>query len=96
MEIRNLSNAFHRIENSPTEVSTVAPRMRSYSSSPGVDAPATSASDHADLRVAKAFSSAEGVRGDKIKVTQAAIQAGTYHVSGADVADRLIDELKSY
>jgi anti-sigma28 factor (negative regulator of flagellin synthesis) len=95
MEIRNLLNAFRPIENSSSEVSAVASRMRSYSSSPGLDAPATSASDHADLRVAKAFSSAEEVRADKIKATQAAIQAGTYHVSGTDVADRLIDELKS-
>jgi anti-sigma28 factor (negative regulator of flagellin synthesis) len=95
MEIRNLLNAFRPIENTPSEVSAVAPRMRSYSSSPSLDASATSASDHADLRVAKAFSSADEVRADKIKATQAAIQAGTYHVSGADVADRLIDELKS-
>jgi hypothetical protein len=96
MEIRNLLHAFHRIEDSPSEVLPVAPRIRSYSLSAGLDAPATPAGDHADLRVAKAFSSAEEVRGDKIKVTQAAIQAGTYHVSGVDVADRLIDELKSY
>jgi anti-sigma28 factor (negative regulator of flagellin synthesis) len=94
MEIRNLLNAFRPIENTPSEVSAVTPRMRSYSS-PSLNAPATSASDHADLRVAKAFSSAEEVRADKIKATQAAIQAGTYHVSGTDVADRLIDELKS-
>jgi len=95
MEIRNLLHAFHRIENSPGEVSSVASRTRPYSSSSNLGAPATLASDHADLHVAKAFSSAEEVRADKIKVTQAAIQAGTYHVSGTDVADRLIDELKS-
>ena len=84
MEIRNLLNAFHRIENSPSEVSSVASRLRSYSSSPSLDASATSAGDHADLRITKAFSSADEVRADKIKATQAAIQGGNVRVGLED------------